>query len=287
MKKTVLITGGNSGIGLSIAREMARRGARVCLACRDQVKAAAAIKSILAETPDADIELYAIDLASFASIKSFATEFLARHPSFDALVNNAGAYPTSQRITEDGFELQFGGNHLGPFLLTHLLLPALQSADDGRIVNMASIAHMAGKIDFSSFHGRKRYVAFAAYAQSKLCNMLFNKALATRLEGSGVTTNAVHPGGVDSPLYRELPKAVYAMFRLFLIGPEKAAQLTADLALAPKYHGVSGKYFSAQGPAWVSANARNAALADRLYAESCKLTGIAELTHISTASQAA
>lgn len=268
---TVLITGGNSGIGLAAAHEFAARGARVCLACRDQQKAQAAVQEIRARTPGAEVELYRLDLASLDAVRRFTGEFSARHPVLDALVNNAGAYCNSQRHTADGYELTFGANTLAPILLTELLLPSLEQAADGRIVHLASMAHLAGRIDFDSFRGRRPYIAFSAYAQSKLGNLLYSNALARRTR---VASNAIHPGAVASPLYRELPSLLYASFRWALISPEAAGRLIADLALAARYKGVSGGYFAAQPPGYASRSARDAALQDRFYETCCALVGV-------------
>lgn len=271
-RKTVLITGGNSGIGLAIAHEMAAKGARVCLACRDQAKAKSAIAEIRARTPGAEIELYALDLASLDAIRGFANEFLAKHPVFDVLVNNAGAYITSSRQTADGFEMSIGANTLGPILLTELLLPALEKSDDGRIVHLASMGHLGGNIDFDSFRQRKPYFAFPAYAQSKLGNLLYSNALARRTR---VKSNAIHPGAVDSPLYRELPKMLYATFSWALIGPEKSGKLVADLALSAKHRETTGRYLAAQPPGYASKRSRDVELQDRFYDTCCALVGVA------------
>ncbi len=281
MRKTVVITGGNSGIGLAIAHEVAQRGATVCLACRDQTKAAAARDAIQARTPGAEVELYKLDLASFDGIRAFVREFNGRHERLDALVNNAGAVPTKQQFTAEGFELQFGGNYLGPFLLTHLLLPALQEAarqgeqgqSEARIVHMASIAHTLGKIKLETAQGRKPYLVLPTYAQSKLANLMFSNTLARKLP-RGITSQAMHPGGVASPLYRDLPAWQYAVIKPFLIGPERAGVLAAELALDAKRQGETGGYFSIQHPRIQTRAARDQAMQDKLYAQSCAWTGV-------------
>jgi NAD(P)-dependent dehydrogenase (short-subunit alcohol dehydrogenase family) len=281
MRKTVVITGGNSGIGLAIAHEVAQRGATVCLACRDQSKAAAARDAILARTPGAEVELYKLDLSSFGAIRQFVREFNTRHERLDALVNNAGAVPTKQQFTAEGFELQFGGNYLGPFLLTHLMLPALQEAarqgeqgqGEARIVHMASIAHTLGKIKLETAKGRKPYLVLPTYAQSKLANLMFSNTLARKLP-QGITSQAMHPGGVASPLYRDLPSWQYAFLKPFLIGPERAGVLAAELALDAKRKGETGGYFSIQHPRIETRAARDQAMQDQLYAQSCAWTGV-------------
>ena len=271
-RKTFLITGGNSGIGLAIAHEAAARGARVLLACRDQQKARSAMEEIRQRTPGAELELFALDLGSLEKVRRCATEVLAKYPVIDVLMNNAGAYCTSQRFTDDGFEMSFGGNVLGPVLFTELLLPALEKSEEGRIVHLSSMANLAGRIDFDSFRGRKPYFAFPAYAQSKLGNLLYSNALAARTK---VTSNALHPGAVDSPLYRELPSWLYATFSWALISPQRAAKLACDLALAPEYAGVTGQYFAAQPPSMTNRAAHDVALLDRFYETCCQLVGVA------------
>ena len=283
MTKTVLITGGNSGIGLAMAHELAARGATVCLACRNSAKAAAARDGILARTPGARVELFSLDLASFARIRRFAEAFSERHPRLDALINNAGAVPLTQQFTAEGFELQFGANYLGPFLLTHLLLPSLKVAaaasGDARIVHVSSIMHNLGRIHPDSFRGQPTYRPMTAYAQSKLANLMFSNALARRL-GSGLSTQAMHPGGVASSIYRELPTQVYALLKLFLISPERAGAMGADLAIAPAYRNRSGQYHSVQWPRPVSGQARSVAGQEALYGESCQLAGVEPLPPI-------
>lgn len=294
MRKTVVITGGNSGIGLAIAHELAARGATVCLACRDQRKAAAARDEILQRTPGASIELYELDLASFDAIHRFVQTFSSRHDKLHALINNAGAVPTRQQFTAEGFELQFGGNYLGPFLLTHRLLPLLQAvADEGgagrgdaRIVNLSSIAHTIGRMDLDTAKGRKPYRVLPAYAQSKLGNLLFSNTLARKLP-AGISSQAMHPGGVASPLYRDIPGWQYAVMKPFLIGPERAGQLAAELALDASRRGETGGYFSIQHPRILSRAARDELLQDALYAQSCAWAEVAPLGSMVRAQMAA
>ena len=284
MSKTVLITGGNSGIGLAIAHELAQRGATVCLACRDQAKGAAARAEIQSRTPGAQVELYELDLASFAKIRAFVDVFKARHDRIDALINNAGLLAPRQQFTVDGFEMHIGANYIGPVLLTQLLLPLLKvAADDGgagrgdaRIVHLSSIAHTFGHIDQATFRGRKPYRVFPAYAQSKLANLLFSNVLARRLP-KGVTSQALHPGGVMSPLYRDLPSWQYAVMKPFLIGPERPGKLVAELALDPKRKGETGGYFSVQHPRIVSKRSRDLVMQDRLYEKTCEWVGVEPL----------
>lgn len=275
-RKAVLITGGNAGIGLAIATEIAKSGAQVMLACRNQHKAAQAREKILAVSPAPDIKIYPLDLSSFASIKKFSGSFLADYSKLDVLINNAGASPMKQQFTEEGFELQFGANYLGHVLLTHLLLPAFKNAADARIIHLASIMHIFGRIDFDSFRGVKKYSGFTAYCQSKLANLLFSNELARRLP-SNITSNAVHPGGVDSDIYNEWPKIVYKVIKPFLITPRRAALLVTKMALSDEWRGITGKFKSAHGPLPVSRSGKNSELSRRLYEESCRLIEITPL----------
>ena len=294
MRKTVVITGGNSGIGLAMAHELAQQGATVCLACRNQHKAADARDDILRRTPGAQVELYTLDLASFASIHSFVQAFAQRHDRLDALINNAGAVPIHQQYTQEGFELQFGGNYLGPFLLTHLLLPLLQVAadvggpgqGDARIVHLASIAHLLGRIKLETAKGRHPYRVLPAYAQSKLANLMFSNTLARKLP-AGITSQAMHPGGVASPIYRELPRWQYAVMRPFLIGPERPGKLAAELAIGSQRRGENGGYFSIQHPRIISQAAQDQALQEALYQQSCIWAKVAPLASPVVARRAA
>lgn len=281
MNKTVLVTGGNSGIGLAIAQKMAAQlpaGSALCLASRNRQKMEAARAAILAKSPGVEVELYQLDLASIDRIREFSSAFRAQHDRLDVLVNNAGAFPARQQFTDDGYEFQFGANFLGPFLLTHLLLPALQASDDARIVHMASMMHALGSIDESTFRGRKPYIGVRAYAQSKLGNLMFSHALSRRL--AGITSNAMHPGGVASSIYDDLPRWQHALLKPLLIGPGPAAGLATDIALSPDYRRITGKYFSIQTPAFQSPLARNREAQEELYVRSCRLLALKPLVEV-------
>jgi NAD(P)-dependent dehydrogenase (short-subunit alcohol dehydrogenase family) len=271
--RTIVITGGNSGIGLVAARELARQGAALVLACRASDKTAAALESInaVASTPAINVP---VDLASLESVRSLAAELLARCPRIDVLINNAGLFPASQERTADGFEMQFGVNHLSHFLLTALLRDRLIASKDARVVTVSSMLHKRGRIDFDSFRGVAKYSANAAYAQSKLANVLFALALARRLEGTGVTSNVLHPGGVATDITRDLPWLVRKLIGFVFISPELGAKTTlmlaADLALA----GVTGAYYDQCKRADVAAVANDTALQDRLWQVSADLVGV-------------
>ena len=194
--RVALVTGANSGLGLIAARELARAGARVVLACRNTDKGATALREITDQVPGAEAELAALDLASLESIRSFAQEFPKAHDGLDLLINNAGVMAPPRRTTKEGFELQFGTNHLGHFALTGLLLGDLEGRRDARVVTVSSTAHRMGRINFDDLHGERRYRRWRAYGQSKLANLIFALELDRRLRAAGSTISslAAHPG---------------------------------------------------------------------------------------------
>jgi NAD(P)-dependent dehydrogenase (short-subunit alcohol dehydrogenase family) len=194
--RTAVVTGANSGLGLVAARELARAGADVVLACRNTEKGEAALGSIRADVPGAKVAVESLDLSSLDSVRDFAGRFAAGHEGLDLLINNAGVMAPPRRETADGFELQFGTNHLGHFALTGLLLGKLQGREGARVVTVSSTAHKMGKIDFDDLQRRRRYFRWTAYGQSKLANVLFARELDRRLReaGSTVSSLAAHPG---------------------------------------------------------------------------------------------
>lgn len=259
--RTAIVTGANSGIGEVTARQLAKQGATVVLACRDRMLAEAAILRIRREVPDASLETIPLTLSSLTSVRAFVAEFVQRHDELHLLVNNAGVMNTPQGKTEDGFEMQLGVNHLGHFLLTDLLLPTLKQSAPSRIINVSSAFHYRamgrpGDIHFDDlFFERSRYDGWTAYAQSKLANLLHAKELATRLVGTGVTAVSVHPGWVRTALMRHsIPIWLQNWVlrpALSLIGqlePWEGAQATLHAALSPDVPQHSGAYFSQAGP---------------------------------------
>ena len=240
--KRVLITGGNSGIGLVTARELASQGAEVVLACRDTEKTAAALQVIgaVARTPPINLP---VELSSLASVRSLATNFLERYDRLDVLINNAGVFPSRQQMTEDGFEMQMGVNHLSHFLLTHLLLDCLKTSSPARIISVSSTLHKKSAMDLETFTGFTKYNASAAYNQSKLANVMFALELAERLVGTGVTSNVLHPGAVKTDIIRDLPWIVRFIIGMIFISPEKGAETSIMLASDPSLETETGKYF--------------------------------------------
>jgi NAD(P)-dependent dehydrogenase (short-subunit alcohol dehydrogenase family) len=272
--KTVLITGASAGIGKATAVELASRGAQLVLACRDLDKAGKARAEILARTPGARVDLVPLDLGSLRSVRACAQKLIADCPRIDVLINNAGVFPPTLRKTQDGFEEQIGVNHLGPFLLTSLLIDKLIDSAPARVVTVSSMMHAGGKIDFASIRGPAKYSAYAAYRQSKLANILFANELARRLTGRGVTSNSLHPGGVATEITRDASLVVRAFARLMFTTPEKGARTSVYLACSPEVEGVTGRYFVSCKDAKTDPLAQDEALARELWNVSAKLVGL-------------
>ena len=261
-----IVTGSNTGIGKETARGLAQRGARVVLACRDLGKAEAARHDIAASTGRDDLEVMALDLGSHASIRAFAAHFTARHDRLDVLVNNAGLWPTTRGTTADGLETTFGVNHVGTWLLTQELLPLLRRSAPARIVVLSSKLHYRGKIEWDDLQfERRKYGATTAYNQSKLANVLFTKALARRLAGTGITVNAVHPGVVATELSRGYPPLLVKIFHMFLKTPEQGARCSLHVATAPELATVSGEYFENSRSRPAATASRDEAAQERLW----------------------
>lgn len=242
--KVCIVTGSNTGIGKETARGLAAGGATVVLACRDPQKAEAARADIVATTGNQGVSVMALDLGSKASIHAFVAAFQAKFDRLDVLVDNAGLWPKERGTTVDGLETTFGVNHVGTFLLTRELLPLLKKSAPARVVVLSSSLHYRGEMVWDDLMFEKRkYGATAAYNQSKLANVLFTRALARRLAGTGVTVNAVHPGVVATELARGYPKLLVKLFHLFTITPEKGAACSLHVATSPALAGVSGEYF--------------------------------------------
>lgn len=268
--KTCVITGATSGIGRAAALELGRRGARLVLVCRDRGKAAA----VAAELGGAGLVI--ADLSVQAEVRRAAAEVLALAPRLDVLVNNAGAMFQERSLTADGLERTFAVNHLAYFLLTELLLERLKASAPARVVNVASDAHTPAKgIPFDDLDGARDYGGLARYSQSKLANILFTRELARRLEGTGVTANALHPGGVATGFAggtTGLLGFVVRLARPFMLTPEQGARTVVWLACAPEAAGVSGKYFAKCRERRPNRAAQDDALARRLWDESERLT---------------
>lgn len=247
--KTVVITGANTGIGKETAVDLASRGARVIIGCRNMEKAKEALKEIQERSGSTFVFLEKLDLSSLESVRTFADKILNSEPRLDILINNAGVMACDYQKTKEGFEMQFGVNHLGHFLLTMLLLDLIKRSAPSRIINVSSSAHAMGsqKINFDDIHYEKSYSAWPAYFNSKLSNVLFTRELSKHLEGTHVTVNALHPGAVSTDLQRHsiLSSVVVAPLRWYTFkSAEMGAQTTIYCAVSEEMEGVSGKYLA-------------------------------------------
>jgi retinol dehydrogenase 12 len=243
--RSFLVTGANSGIGRALAEALAFGGGRVLLAARSEERTRPVLEEIRARDRSADVEFLHLDLADLGSVRQAAERVLAEGKPLDVLVNNAGVAGT-RALSADGFDLTYATNHIGPFHLTALLLPVLQRAPQGRIVNVSSIAHeRVPGIDWTLLERRTepRQSGFKDYAVTKLMNVLHAKELARRLRGTAVTTYALHPGGVASNIWRALPRPVQWGLKLFLISNEEGARTPLYCATAPELAGASGRYY--------------------------------------------
>jgi NAD(P)-dependent dehydrogenase (short-subunit alcohol dehydrogenase family) len=286
--RTAIVTGGNSGLGRIAARELARHGARVVIASRDNAKSAEAARAIVAAFPSSTVDAAQLDLANLASIRAFADRIRTDHDRIDLLVNNAGVMAAPFRRTADGFELQFGTNHLGHFALTGLLLPRLYGRPDARVVTVSSNNHKGGRIQFDDLQGEHDYSRWGAYAQSKLANLLFAFELDRRLRAAGwpLISVAAHPGYSATnlqlsgpPLHERL--AMRVSNRLFAQSAEMGALPLLYAATAPGLEG--GSYVGPDGrgemrghPTLVQATTRahDEEAARRLWDVSEELTGV-------------
>lgn len=266
----ILITGANTGIGFATAEQLVEQGQHVILACRNPQKAQAA-QDQLRVLNQGQVDLVSLDLNSLEQVRNTADQIAERYGSLDVLINNAGLFAKNRQLTQDGFEQQFGVNYLGHFLLTQKLLPVLQQSPKARIVHLASIAHWAGSIKPHKFRAQGFYNPLFYYGQSKLANLLFSNALAERLASSSITNNALHPGGVASDIYRELPKPVYAVMKVGLVPTSVPAKLISKMATADEWANRNGEYVSAHMPDWKSPHAKNQKLARDLYDQSLEL----------------
>ncbi len=269
--KVVAITGANAGIGRETAVALARMGATVVMTSRDARRGAEALEDVRARSGSANVELLALDLADFASIRSFATELLEQYDRLDVLVDNAGLVMAERTETTEGFETTFGVNHLGHFYLTGLLLDRLRASAPSRIVVVASHAHKMARrgLDFDDLQGTRHYRGFDAYSRSKLANVYFTRELARRLAGTGVTVNAVHPGYVASRFARDgdmkFESVIKLGAKLLAVSPEVGASTSVYLASSPVVEGATGGYYAKSKPASVSKRARDDIAARRLW----------------------
>lgn len=274
--KTFVVTGANTGIGKITATDLARQGARVILACRSEEKTRPVIEEIKRETQNDQIEFVALDLGDLASVRACAQGLIDRKVPIHGLINNAGLAGVRGK-TKDGFEIQFGTNHLGHYLFTRLLLERVIESAPSRIVNVSSKSHYsAKKIAWDDLQQKTRTVtALREYAVSKLANVLFTKDLARRLDGTQVTTYAVHPGMVATDVWRQVPAPVRWAMKKLMITPEQGAKSTLRCATAPELAAESGRYYDAGGDEKAPSKlADDVELQNTLWKKSAEWTGL-------------
>ena len=267
--RVALITGANTGIGLVTARELAARNAHIFIACRSVEKGQAAADEIRKSTGNPHVEVLALDLGDFDSVRQCANAFLARHLPLHLLINNAGL-AGAKGMTKSGFELAFGTNHLGPFLLTQLLLDRIKQSAPARIVTVASRAHIrVSGIDFGAVtRPTQGKAGLSEYGVSKLANVLFSAELGRRLVGTGVTTYALHPGVVASDVWRELPQPFRALAKLFMISVEEGAATTLYCATSADVSAQTSLYYDKCQSKWPSSVGQDVALAAEFWRRS-------------------
>jgi len=267
--KTILVTGATDGIGGQTALDLALQGHRVIVHGRDPARVELARQTLIEGSGNPRIEVVVADFASLDAVRAMGEELAARFETVDVLVNNAGVYARSLEHTRDGFESTFGINHLAPFLLTHLLLDRLKASKAGRVVNVSSVAHGRGVLDFENLQAERGFSAYPVYALSKLCNVCFTVELARRLGlASRVTVNALHPGVVSTKLLRE---------GFGMSGGDSLADGAATsvlLATSAEVAQVTGQYFSDGREAPMNPVVEDRRATARLYARSCKMVGI-------------
>ncbi|XP_042597374.1 retinol dehydrogenase 13 isoform X1 [Cyprinus carpio] len=280
--KTVVITGANTGIGMETAKDMARRGARVVMACRDLTRAENAAEYIRRSTGNGNVVIRHLNLASLYSVREFAKEFIATEERLDILINNAGVMMCPKLITEDGFETQLAVNHLGHFLLTNLLLGMLKRSSPSRVVNLSSIAHVGGKIEFDDlFFDKRPYSPLLSYKQSKLASVLFSRELARRMKGTGVSSYCLHPGVIRTELIRHILvrypvlKIILSLPCILLMKtPWQGAQTSIYCAVTEGLESKSGCYFSDCAEKDPAPEGKDDEVARRLWEESARLVGL-------------
>lgn len=271
---TCVVTGATSGIGRVTALELARMGARVVLVSRTRERGRQTLMEICRDTGRTQVDLLVADLSSREDVRRLAGELTVRYPQIDVLVNNAGAIFTRRQESADGVEMTLALNHLGYFHLTTLLLDTLRRSAPCRIINVASEAHRGARLDLDDLQLARRYSGWRAYANSKLCNLLFTYELARRVEGTGIAVHAVHPGTIASGFGRNTPGFFRSLVRLgspFMGSPEKGARTVIHLATAPDVADAPAAYWISDRIRRSSAASRNPETAARLWALSEEL----------------
>lgn len=273
--KVVIISGANAGIGFETAKDLATRGARVILACRNEIKGRKAQEIIKQETGNNEVVYKQLNLSSLQSVKDFVDDIYVTENHLDVLINNAGVVRQNNHHTKDGIIEDMQINYFAHYLLTLLLLPLLKQSQPSRIINVTSCLHIFGVIDFNKINLSNYYNYFRVYCNSKLCNVLFTVELAKRLEGSGVVVNCVHPGVVKTTIVKSLSfimsKLVTFYFYLFFKTPYEGAQTTIHVAVSDECKSINGKYFSDCKECRMTCKARDSKLTAKLWEYSANL----------------
>ena len=268
-----LITGTNSGIGKETAKALAEMNATVVIVCRDKERGENAQKEIIEQTGNKNVDLLLCDLSSQEAIRKLVSEFKNKYQNLHVLINNAGVMLSKRVLSDDGVEMNFAVHHLAPFLLTNLLFDVLKKSAPSRIINVSSAAHRMAKIDFDDLQSEnKKYRLFRVYGVSKLALMLFTYELSRRLDGTGVTVNALHPGLVNTNLGRDQSKFSRGFGKAFFKRPEKGAETSIYLASSPEVESITGKYFVKKEPRKSSEESYNEDYAKRLREISAEMT---------------
>jgi NAD(P)-dependent dehydrogenase (short-subunit alcohol dehydrogenase family) len=270
-----LITGATDGVGKSTALELARRDFTVVLAVRDARKAER-VKAEISALGRGHVDYIGVDLSSLKDVRQLAETFRQRYPRLDVLINNAGVFAASRRLTADGFEASYQVNYLSHFLLTQLLLEDLGRSRQGRIINLSSSVHSVGKFDPENLQSEKKFSVLGTYSASKLFMLLFTIELAARLRGTTVTANAVHPGIVRTPMMLRAPgmfKVVSYLALPFSLSPQQGATTSVYLASSPEVRQVSGEYFVNSRPAAFKTKFNTAEVRESLWSISEKSLG--------------
>jgi len=272
--RTFFVTGANSGIGRAFVEAVAARGCTVVLATRSEERTRPVLNELRSRYPAAQAQWVQLDVSNLSSVRRAAEAFLATKQPVDVLVNNAGIAGT-RRLSTDGFDITYATNHIGPFLLTNLLLPRLRESPQGRVVNVASNAHlMVREIDWSVLEPRTapKRSGFKDYAVTKLMNVWHAKELARRLAGTRVTTYSLHPGAVASNIWRAVPRPLQWVMKRFMLSNEEGALTPLYCATAPELSAASGRYYYRSREAKTSRLAESEALARELWTRTEAIT---------------
>ena len=277
VQRICMVTGASSGIGKETSKKLVELGATVVMVCRNQKRGEKAMSEIKGASNGGQVELMLADFRSLDSVRAVAKEFLEKHDLLHVLVNNAGGVNVLRSVTTDGFEATFQVDYLSHFLLTNLLLGALEKSAPSRIINVSSASHYGGHMEFDDLQMEKRYGVMKAYSRAKLAQVLFTYELSRRLEGTGVTVNSLHPGAVATNIWKGSmgPFSFLGdVSRLFLMSPERGAETPVYLASSPQVEGVTGKYYDRMNEKQSSAESYDLGVARKLWDESERMTGL-------------